>query len=106
VDYRSPIHLTSGSGEGRDISATGIRFACYSHYPIGTPLAMNLRFLSGNLNETTVQVHGYVVRCYRRPIQRRYRVACAFNRLNEFSEQELREFVGSIKAQTACRFDQ
>ena len=101
VDYRSPIHLTGGSGEGKNLSAGGVRFACYSPYPIGTPLELKLRFRQGELAEKVVPARAFVVRCYRKPIQRRYRIACAFSRLEPQSLKEIGTFISWVKAQNA-----
>lgn len=104
VDYRSPIHLNSGSGEGKDLSTCGIRFACYSHYPVGTPLDLKLRIRRDEYAEKIVQVHTFVVRCYRKTVQRRYRIACSFSRIDPPALKEISTFVAWVKAKNANPF--
>ena len=93
VDYHSPIHLTSGTGEGRDISTRGIRFACYEQFAKGTPLDLTLRFSDAYAPNKFLQARGYVVRCYRKRLQHRFRIACAFDHIEAMHHDEIENFV-------------
>ena len=80
LDYRSPGEEKFGSGEGRDISTRGIRFA---------PDYASSR--------KTIHLRAYVVRAYRQPRQKRFRVACAFENVDAPTHKELEDFVLWLK---------
>jgi hypothetical protein len=93
IDYHSPVHQTSGTAEGRDISTRGVRFACHEQFPVGTPLDLTLRFAPEYGSDRVVQTRGYVVRCYRKKLQTRYRVACAFDHVEAMHHDQIENFV-------------
>ena len=98
LDYRSPGEEKFGSGEGRDISTRGIRFACPSYIPKGTFLNLTLRFAPDYASSRkTIHLRAYVVRAYRQPRQKRFRVACAFENVDAPTHKELEDFVLWLK---------
>lgn len=97
LDYWSPVHLKRGSAEARDISTAGIRFACESNFPKGTPLDLTFRFLPAYALAKTIHVRGNVVRSYKRPNQRRHRLACSFDHLEARHYDEINAFILWLK---------
>ena len=93
LDYQSELSNETGVAEGKDISTRGIRFACHSKFPKGTPLNLTLHFSENYEPAKVIQARGYVVRCYRKPLQKRYRVACAFESVNAESHEIITSFV-------------
>lgn len=97
VDYEGPDPTINGFADAIDISSAGVRFASYSNFPQGTPLNLTLRFAPEYTPDKVLQARGTVIRCYRKPEQRRYRVACTFENLDPPSRNEIRAFVSWLK---------
>ncbi len=98
LDYKSPLlGFISGSGEGKDISTSGIRFASDSILPEGTLLDLTLHLYPVYSHAKTICLRGCVVRCYRDPHQHHYRVGCAFNHPDEAGYHQLKSFTSWLK---------
>ena len=93
VDYRSIENTASGSGEARDISATGIRFVSSVKYPAGALLNLHLRFTPASTNVQSLEVKARVVRVYRLFRQKNYRMGCTFENLSGEVRQSLEQFI-------------
>ncbi|MBI4115896.1 MAG: PilZ domain-containing protein [Candidatus Omnitrophica bacterium] len=101
VDYRCDSPPLSGSGEGKDVSAVGIRFACEQKLPKDAALRLRLRFTPGSVKKDSVEIRARVVDCYKKIGHGRYRVACDFQELDLVSQYTIKSFVEWLKARRA-----
>ena len=99
VDYFSPELGKRGTGEGKDISETGVRFVSADQFCRGVILELSVRIPAGIAQKDILSVKAKVVRSYRIFRQKRYRVACAFLDLDEPTRKDLQTFVAWLKYQ-------
>lgn len=97
VDYSKPFEPGNGTAEGVDISMSGVRFACPVKIPKGTLLRLFLRCSTQNSNNKLIPLVARVIRCYRKPQQKRYRIACAFDKLDPSSHQDILAYLSWLK---------
>ena len=99
LDYKNPLEFEARSGEARDISLTGVRFLSEGPFEKGTPLELTLRFTPGSVGPgvQSIQVRAHVARCYKRFKEKRYRVACAFDDLNDAAYHKIKTFLLWLK---------
>lgn len=104
LDYLSPEHGKKESGEGRDISLCGVRFACSSPIPKGTVLDLTLRLSPDYASNKILPLKARVVRTYRYPRQKRFRVACAFEEMDNSAYRQLEDFITWLKERMSQSF--
>jgi len=97
IDYRSQAPPRRGTGEGRDISTEGILFFSDDKLPPGMALELRLRISPGILQVQQIPVHARVLRCERGFREKQYRVACAFDPLDEPTCQQIQAYVAWLK---------
>lgn len=99
VDFQStrstpPIR---GTGEGRDISLTGVQFFSDKKFHAETPLDLVLRFPPGVLAIDRIAIHARVVRCHKGFRERQCRIACAFEKIDPESRKQLAALLSWLK---------
>jgi hypothetical protein len=97
LDYKGSKHSVSGSGEGKDLSISGIRFASSRSFSKGDRLSLQLRFTPGSVRPEVLEVQARVVRCYRPTRSGRYRVGCNFENLSEAALKTLQDVMLWLK---------
>ena len=100
LNFTSPVYMVNGSAQGIDLSTLGVRFACYTELPKGSPLCLTLQFPSEYGQNKILRAYAYVVRCYRKSNQRRYRIACVFNMGDAIFPIEIQNFIRWLKERT------
>lgn len=103
LDFTSEEDAHKGNGEVREISEGGIRFATYSKLSKGGLIHLTLRFTSEYAPNKGLQVDARILRSYRFPGQARYRVACAFQSLDEKARAFFQDFISWLKARNASQ---
>lgn len=98
IEYLSLLSKQNGAAEGKDISTRGVRFACDEAIPVETRLELTLHFSPFCEKAEMVRIRSSVVRCYREASQMHYRVACAFDKEEDKTRDEVASFISWVKS--------
>jgi len=102
LDYKCPLDgSVDGSGKGKDISRSGIRFASHSMLPERTLIDLMLHADPRYHHSKTIRIRSCVVWCHKEPGQHHYRVGCVFNQPDEATFQELTSFISWLKERSS-----
>ena len=97
VDYKSMNPPRKGTGEGRDISASGLHFFSDDKLPPGTSLELKLRLSPGVLPLDQIFARGTVLRSTKGSREKQYRVASHFEGLHQATRSQIETFVVWLK---------
>lgn len=93
LDYECPKKNQKGSGEGLNVSLTGLRFASDKPLEKDDKLILKLRFSVNYSKERHLKIPAKVIRCGKTRLQKRYRIACQFLDLPYATMTELAKFI-------------
>lgn len=93
LNFNHASRAVSGFGETLDISLGGICFLSYIHIPKKAPLKLKLRCEFSRSDVRDIWLESLVLRCQRKPEQRRYRIACMFEKPDAAVLETLHAFI-------------
>ncbi|MBI5630045.1 MAG: PilZ domain-containing protein [Elusimicrobia bacterium] len=97
VYFWADTDVRYGDGQLEDISTLGVLFASEHEVLAGTLIKLKIHFPYAFRLKESLKMQARVMRCSKLKSQKRYRIACELDPLDEESSAKLKDFMGWIK---------